>query len=136
MHQVSRLIKPTGAQIQIVAGDVGSVAGYISAAMQKNIVGAGRAILIAGCMARSLEARSEPQENGLLLLTEEGTDEAGSEVEYDIGIINTTIERLADVILSNDLGNLYSTSLIREKITGKYYNSDLSPKASFILLNS
>ena len=113
-----------------------TVAGYISAAVQKNIAGAGRAIVIMGILARSLEARPEAQENGLLLLTEEGTEEAGSEVEYDIGIIITTIERLADVILSNDLGYLYSTSLIREKIIEKYYNSDHSPKASFMLLNS
>ena len=67
--------------------------------MQKNIAGAGRALLIMGCMARSLEARSEAQETGLLLLTEEGTEQAGSEIEYDIGIINTTLVRLADIIL-------------------------------------
>ena len=113
-----------------------TVAGYISAAVQKNIAGAGRAIVIMGILARSLEARPEAQENGLLLLTEEGTEEAGSEVEYDIGIINSTLERLADVILSNGLGYGYSTSLILKKMAEKYYNSDQTPKASFILLNS
>ena len=61
-----------------MAGDEETIAGYISAAEQKNIAGAGRAIVIAGCTVRSLEAKLEEKSTGLLLLTEEGTELAGS----------------------------------------------------------
>ena len=78
-------IKTSGAQIQIVVGDATYVNSYISAAVQKNIVGEGRAILIIDSYPESIN-RSNP-DTGLLALVEEGTENATNEVEYDVCIM-------------------------------------------------
>ena len=77
----------------MVAGTASYANSYIEAAVNKKIAGEGMALIIAGWYPEALNLTNP--DTGLLVLVEEGTENASTSLEYDIGIIQTILERIA-----------------------------------------